>query len=116
MTIKTTPLGGWKLKRDSINVMVVWFTDGNKRTMYSLDWKHKFSPHKDETIGWLRFYNLKKRYGIRALGMLISKNDSDKPHLRTLLKLFSRGREIPITDNVKNRIAKEFTKNVSDYQ
>ena len=110
------PVEGWKLKRDSFNVMVVWFVDGNKRTMYSLDWVHRYSAHRDERIGWIRFYKLKKRYGGKALGMLISKNDHETPQLRTLVKLFSKGVEIPITDGLKNRIDKELRDNALDYQ
>ena len=34
---------GWKLGQDSFTKMIVWFKDGNVRTMYSIDWKHKLS-------------------------------------------------------------------------
>lgn len=110
-----TPKGGWKLKRDSANVMVVWFTDGNIRTMYSLDWKHRFSKAFDKDLGWKRFHVLIIKYGDKAQGMLISKNDHEIPSMRTLLKLFSKGIEIPITKELKERIKNEFTSNKHKY-
>lgn len=113
--MKKIPKEGWKLKRDSINVMVVWFTDGNVRTMYSLDWKHRFSKDLDENIGWKRFHVLIIRYGHKAQGMLISKNDHHIPSMRSLLKLFSKGIEIPITDGMKQRIKNELTSNKYKY-
>ncbi|WP_010180402.1 hypothetical protein [Aquimarina agarilytica] len=57
---------GWKLGEDSSMKMIVWFKDGNVRTMYSIDWKHKFSKQKDQQLGMQRFKKLIKKYGVLA--------------------------------------------------
>lgn len=54
---------GWKLGVDSETKLIVWFKDGNVRTMYSLDWKHKFSKVKDRNLGITRLRTLIKKYG-----------------------------------------------------
>lgn len=56
----------WRLKTDSLYKMIVWFKDGNIRTMYSMDWKHAYSPKKDPAIGLARLHTLIKRYGTLA--------------------------------------------------
>lgn len=57
---------GWKLKRDSETKMIVWFKDGNVRTFYSIDWKHRYSQEKSKEQGLSRFYKKIKEYGILA--------------------------------------------------
>ena len=57
---------GWKLKRDSYSKMIVWFRDGNVRTMYSLDWKHKLSKTRDKHTGLERFRKKIAQYGALA--------------------------------------------------
>jgi len=54
---------GWKLGKDSSTKMIVWFKDGNVRTMYSIDWKHKLSKTKDKETGLMRFRKKIKEYG-----------------------------------------------------
>ncbi|MEO9870392.1 MAG: hypothetical protein ABJQ69_03755 [Ekhidna sp.] len=60
-----SPKGGWKLKRDSHFKMIVWFKDGNVRTMYSLDWRHKYAP-LDIKVGMGRLKKLIADYGSKA--------------------------------------------------
>ncbi len=57
---------GWKLGKDSATKMIVWFKDGNVRTMYSIDWKHKYSKQKDRQLGLQRFHKKIKEYGVLA--------------------------------------------------
>lgn len=57
---------GWKLGQDSATKMIVWFKDGNVRTMYSIDWKHKFSKSKSKELGLQRFRKKIKEYGALA--------------------------------------------------
>ncbi len=57
------PKGGWKQKRDSFSVARVYFKDGNKRTFYSWDWKHKYSKVRDREFGLRQLRNrIVKRY------------------------------------------------------
>ena len=56
----------WKLGEDSMSKMIIWFQDGNIRTMYSLDWKHKHSKTRDKALGLERFRKLNKTYGTLA--------------------------------------------------
>ena len=50
----TAPKEGWKLKRDSLSKLLIYFKDGNVRTLWSLDWKHKYSKFIDRNIGLAR--------------------------------------------------------------
>lgn len=59
------PKGGWKLKRDSATKLIVWFRDGNIRTMYSIDWRHSYSV-RDPEIGMARFMQLLGKYDTKA--------------------------------------------------
>lgn len=61
----------WKLGQDSLSKMIVWFQDGNVRTMYSLDWRHKRSKTRDKAIGLERFNKLIKTYGASAINVEI---------------------------------------------
>ncbi len=54
---------GWKLGQDSFTKMIVWFKDGNVRTMYSIDWKHKLSKTRNKETGLERFRKKIKQYG-----------------------------------------------------
>ncbi len=57
---------GWKLGQDSFTKMIVWFKDGNVRTMYSIDWKHKLSKTISKETGLARFRKKIKEYGSLA--------------------------------------------------
>ena len=61
-----TPTGGWKLKKDSISKLLVYFKDGNVRTLWSLDWKHKYSRVLDRNLGLSRLRKKVSDYGIKA--------------------------------------------------
>ena len=54
---------GWKLGQDSFTKMIVWFKDGNVRTMYSIDWRHKLSRTRSKETGLERFRKKIKQYG-----------------------------------------------------
>lgn len=62
----TTQSKGWKLGQDFETKMIVWFKDGNIRTMYSIDWRHKLSKTKDRATGMARFQKKIKEYGAKA--------------------------------------------------
>jgi hypothetical protein len=62
---------GWKLKQDSQTKLIVWFADGNLRTMYSIDWNYKFSKTKKREIGLARFYKKIEDYGEKAATAII---------------------------------------------
>ena len=100
---KKPPTGGWKLDLHSDKVMAIWFTDGNVRTMYSLDWKTRYSPY-DTFLGEVRFQKLIAKYGDKAGYVLISKNDNAKAHLRTIIKAFQEGKEITVTDMLREKV------------
>ncbi|WP_430409199.1 hypothetical protein [Kordia sp.] len=65
---------GWKLKEDSETKMIVWFADGNIRTMYSIDWNYKFSKTKKREIGLARFFKKVEDYGEKAATIEIYDN------------------------------------------
>ena len=85
---------GWKLKEDSETKMIVWFADGNIRTMYSIDWNYKFSKTKKREIGLARFYKKIEDYGLKATTIEIYDN-------RTGVRIakFYKGEEIDINQN-----------------
>ena len=56
----------WKLGQDSSTKMIVWFKDGNVRTMYSIDWKHRLSKTKSKATGLQRFRKKIEEYGSLA--------------------------------------------------
>lgn len=60
------PKGGWKLGRDSFSKMICWFKDGNIRTMFSIDWRHRYSKRRDRLIGLERFRKKIAEYGAKA--------------------------------------------------
>jgi hypothetical protein len=65
MNTDIAPKGGWKLGKDSLSKMIVWFADGNIRTMYSIDWKNRFRP-RDKEIGIARFKSKISEYGVKV--------------------------------------------------
>ena len=60
------PTGGWKLKRDSLSKLLIYFKDGNVRTLWSLDWKHKYSKLLDRNLGLFRLRKKVTEYGSQA--------------------------------------------------
>jgi hypothetical protein len=60
------PTGGWKLKRDSLSKLLIYFKDGNVRTLWSLDWKHKYSKILDRNLGLFRLRKKVTEYGSQA--------------------------------------------------
>ncbi len=65
----------WKLGRDSFHKLIVWFADGNTRTRYSIDWKHKYSKTRDPQIGLNRLYKMIAEWGAKAKTVEIYKNE-----------------------------------------
>ena len=82
---------GWKLKEDSETKMIVWFADGNIRTMYSIDWNYKFSMTKKRETGLARFYKKIEDYGEKATTVEIYEMNT-----RTRIAKFYKGVEIEI--------------------
>lgn len=64
----------WKCGPDSFRKLIVWFVDGNIRTLYSLDWRHEFSKTRDERIGLERLYDEIAEWGSRAKVVEIYEN------------------------------------------
>lgn len=64
----------WKLGRDSFHKMIVWFADGNRRTRYSIDWRHSLSKQRDPQIGFNRYYKKIHEWGERAVTIEIYVN------------------------------------------
>ena len=56
----------WKLRQDSFHKLIVWFSDGNVRTRYSIDWKHKYAKERHPQIGLNRYYKKIREWGDRA--------------------------------------------------
>ena len=98
--MKNIPNDGWRIKRDSYSVMLVWFLDGNQRTFYSLDWQHPRSRIYDPEKGFQRFRRLIDKYGTKAGYIIISKNDDLLPRNRTILEIFYQGRPIELSSEM----------------
>jgi len=64
----------WKLGMDSYHKLIVWFADGNTRTIYSIDWKSKFSHNRDAELGLQRLRKCIARWGHLALVVEIYEN------------------------------------------
>lgn len=64
----------WKLGQDSYHKLVVWFADGNVRTLYSIDWRSKFSPQRDMQLGLNRLHKRITEWGSKALVVEIYEN------------------------------------------
>ena len=95
------PQDGWKLKRDSHTVLVIWFKDGRSATFYSLDWKSKDSRFYDTQLGIERLRGLVIKYGNRANYALINLNDSESPQNRTVLEVYFEGEQQPKTKEIE---------------
>lgn len=67
----TAPKEGWKLKRDSLSKLLIYFKDGNVRTLWSLDWKHKYSKFIDRNIGLARLRKKVTEYSTKADAAII---------------------------------------------
>lgn len=65
----------WKLGQDSFHVMRVVFIDGNKRTFYSIDWRHGYSKYRGPEIGLSRYRKKMGEWGNRAVWVSIYIND-----------------------------------------
>ena len=87
----SAPRGGWKLGRDSFSKMICWFKDGQCRTMYSIDWRHKYSKQRDRGLGLQRFRIKVQRYGMKADTIEIYDAQS-----RDLIEKYYEGIERPI--------------------
>jgi hypothetical protein len=64
----------FKMGPDSFHKLIVWFVDGNTRTRYSIDWRHRFSKTRDPKIGFERFYKRIRIWGERAQVVEIYEN------------------------------------------
>ena len=62
---------GWRIQRDSYHKLCVRFEDGNKRTRYSIDWRHAYSKTRDPAIGFVNFRRMIKRWGARGKYIVI---------------------------------------------
>lgn len=71
MQQRSRPKDGWKLGRDSYTKMITWYADGNIRTWYSLDWRHRYSPARDRQLGMLRHYRRLRQWGRRCTTAVI---------------------------------------------
>ena len=68
----------WKLIKDSFHVMKVTFVDGNKRTLYSIDWRYSFFQYRSAEIGFSRYRKRMSEWGSRAVWVSIYINDGKK--------------------------------------
>ncbi len=68
----------WKLGQDSFHKLIVWFADGNIRTWYSIDWRHKYTQNRDAQVGLNRFYKKINEWGDKAKTVEIYKNELGK--------------------------------------
>lgn len=87
------PAKGWKLGRDSYSKMIIWFKDGNIRTMFSIDWRHRYSHQRDQQIGIARYKKKIAEYGLRAKTVEIYDTSSGK-----LLYKYREGKEVSTKD------------------
>ncbi|MBI9036089.1 MAG: hypothetical protein JEZ03_16635 [Bacteroidales bacterium] len=74
----TVPTGGWKLKRDSLSKLLIYFKDGNVRTLWSLDWKNKYSKFLDRNLGLSRLRKKVTEYGLQADVAIIYDKETGK--------------------------------------
>ena len=95
------PQGGWKLKRDSHTVLIIWFKDGKSATFYSLDWKSKDSQFYDTQLGLQRLKSLLTKYGGNSNYALLCLNDKPKIQNKTILNVYFEGVEQPINEEIK---------------
>lgn len=79
----------WKLGQDSFSKLSVYFTDGNKRFWYSIDWRSKYSKTRDRNLGLSRFEKKIAEWGNRAETVMIWDKETD-----TLIALYKYGKKI----------------------
>ena len=80
------PKGGWKLIRDSSSKMIVWFKDGNVRTLHSIDWRSRYSKVRDKETGLARLRKKVADYGANAENVEIYDRST-----RQLIEKYHRG-------------------------
>jgi hypothetical protein len=66
----------WKLIKDSHYKCVVYFADGNTRTLFSIDWTHQFSKNRDPQLGLNRLRKRINFYGPKAKTAIIYIKDN----------------------------------------
>lgn len=69
--IEKVPPGGWKLIKHSLSKMIVWFADHNIRTMYSIDWRSRYSKFRNRETGLKRLRKKVEIYGEQATSVEI---------------------------------------------
>lgn len=73
------PNDGWKIKRDSLYKLVVWFVDGNIRTFYSIDWLNQYARARDEKVGLNRLMKLVHKWDENVkVGELYDRRTGDR--------------------------------------
>ena len=75
----------WKLKRDSLSKLLLYFKDGNVRTFYSLDWRHSFSKERDRELGLERLKKLAERHRKQIRRAIIYTVLGDSPPPMTII-------------------------------
>lgn len=76
--MKTTATKVWRLQHDSEHKMIVYFSNGDKRTFYSMDWKGVYSKVKDPSLGLIRFQKMIQNWGSQTTTILIYHIATDK--------------------------------------
>jgi hypothetical protein len=59
------PSDGWKLRRDSLSKLIVYFKDENKRTFFSIDWNWPYGERNMER-GLARLKRKVAQFGSRS--------------------------------------------------
>ena len=95
------PKGGWRLQTDSLSKLIVWFKDGNIRTLYSIDWRNRHGL-RDREIGLRRLRKKIFEYGIKAKISIIYDVQT-----RDLLERYVDGVETIIKRNLKGHELKK---------
>ena len=91
------PKDGWKLKRDSLTKLVIYYSDGNVRTFYSLDWKSRYSPWRSRKKGLTGLLALVGKHGPMSDAALVYDNGSGQE-----LYKFFRGEPMKPTETKTN--------------
>ncbi len=61
----------WKLGRDSFSKLLLYFKDGNARTFYSLDWRHRYSKERNKELGLQRLRKIIEKHKAKIKTALI---------------------------------------------
>lgn len=85
---------GWRLGRDSYHKLWVCFQNGEKRTRYSIDWRHVYSKTRDPAIGMANFRKLIQTWGSTAKSLIIFNIETN-----TRVAQYFEGEEIEIEDD-----------------